>query len=148
MKKVVCFLLAFLAIIPGIFLAGCKDKDTAENVRNRTYYVTMFKIDSVDKTSTKTNQKMRIIFTDDNFKMVIGEESNAATYGYYLGTYTIEDNTITLKTTKSGGTLENIKKSATLKDYLIETLYYNEGTLHSEFVNNGNIIQYQFKLPN
>ena len=147
MKKILAIIVVIVLIaIPFVLFAGCKkDNNNAESVRNRSYYVTSVKRDNEDITATVTENKIKIIFTTENFKVERGINTEP-NYGFYMGTYTIEEDKVILTTTSSGGTFAGINYTSLLKDYYFTTLYYKNSKLHTEFVNGNLIFQYTFEV--
>lgn len=148
MKKFACIIALILVAIPMLCFAGCKNKDTAEAIVNRTYYVTKVVKDGQNISSTATKKHMRIVFMEDNFKIELGDAVDASSYGYYYGTYKIKENNITLKTTKYGGILYNATTDKSKGDFVLRELRFKNGKLFTEFINNHCILQYTLELKN
>lgn len=142
------FAIILIIIVPTLCFVGCKNKDTAKSVVNRTYYVTKVVKDGQNISSTATKKHMRIVFMEDNFKIELGDSVDTASYGYYYGTYSIDDNNITLNTKKYGGTLYNATTDKTKGDFVLKNLRYRSGKLYTEFINNHCILQYTLELKN
>lgn len=148
MKKFLSiFAIICVLIVPSFCFVGCKNGSSAETVVNRTYYVTKVVKDGQNISSNATKNKMRVVFMEDNFKMEIGESTNPTTYGFYYGTYVIDENDIVLNISHYGGIWQLAASSTELKDYVIKSLTYRNGKLHTEFINNHCILQYTFELP-
>ena len=148
MKKIFSFILVCLIIIPATILVGCGNDDyNAKNVRNKTYYLTSLIKDSANITSTLSEKNARIFFSEDHFKFEISNTTDTENYGYYLGTYTIDEGKFTLKATEFGGYLADAKTATAKQHLVLEKLNYYKDVLTIEFVCNNSIYQYQFKIP-
>lgn len=148
MKKFLSiFAVMCLLIIPSLCFVGCKNDDNAQTVINRTYYVTKVVKDGQNTSAYATKNKMRIVFMENNFKVEIGDSTNSTTYGYYYGTFEIDENNISLNISHYGGIWATAASDINLKDYIIKNLEYRSGKLHTEFINNHCILQYTFELP-
>ena len=147
MKKVLSFFMLALALVPTMFLAGCNDGDSAKAVRNKTYYVTSAFENTTDITETCKNANFRISFFTENFKVEYGLETQTATYGYYLGTYSVKDNKVTLNINQYGGVFTNYSTSSSTKQKIFSSFTYSNGALRTEFVVESSVMQYRLELP-
>ena len=139
MRKKWFYALAMVVlVIPALLFVGCGKTGTAKDVKNRTFYVkTAYKDMQVYQEAIDNN--LRISFFDDYFKVEYGLEN----VGYYLGTYTAENDTVELTTTDAGGgfTLESIPTSIKFSH-----LKYSKSVLSIEFVDKGVVVRYTFEL--
>jgi len=143
MKKIISFILVCLAFVPTLLFAGCSNNDTdASAVKNTIYYVTSAQKDSVDTTETYVNANMKIIFYDDLFKVEYSDQNNQAEYGYYLGTFTTNEDLVTLNTTEYGGTFIDYENNTARQECVFSILKYNKGKLTTAFTNKGSIVKY------
>ena len=148
MKKFISIFAVCLLIIPALCFTGCKNNRGAESVINRTYYVTKLMRDNQNVSASATNGNMRISFGNNYFKVEIGQEAVPAYYGFYTGTYSINDNDIALNIKTYGGIWSDAGTNSTKKDFVVKNLSYRKGNLFTEFISNNDILQYTFELPN
>lgn len=147
MKKILCFALTTLLLLPATLLVGCKnDNSSAKEVRNKSYYISSLTRNTENLTDTATSNNARIFFGEDNFIFEIAENGSAQ-YGYYQGTYSVEGTKITLTITTFGGSLTNAKTTPALQFWVFDELKYKNGTLEDEFVLQNYIYQVKFTAP-
>ena len=151
MKKIIGIIAIILciAIIPVFFLVCCKKDDyDTKSIVNRTYYVTKVMRDNQNVSTMATNDNMRINFGNNFFKVEIGQEAIPSSYGFYTGTYSIDENDISLTIKTYGGIWANAQSSSAKKDFVLKSLIFQKGKLHTEFINNNDILQYTLESPN
>ena len=141
MKKFFSFLIVFLALVPAAFLVGCGKKDTAANVKGRTYVVTMAKTNAADVKDILDNN-FRITFYDGHFTAEYGVEG-ADSYGSYLGSYTTDKNEVKLEITTYTGAFKTEIRPA----MKFSTLKYEGGKLIFEDIVEGSVWRFTFEIP-
>jgi len=147
MKKFInCFALILL-LIPVIVFSGCKNSNNASSVRNRVYYVTKASHKDNDISKSFTDKNMKIIFQETTFMVEFSNE-NAIDYGYYLGTYSTNEDVVVFTVTDAGGTYTNYENNPEKNFSVFSSLKYKKGKLYTEFVLNNSIYSFTLEVKN
>ena len=143
MKKVFNILLVLTFLLPTILFVGCGKDNSALSVKNSIFYITKATCKGADISKPYTDAHMKIVFQEETF-IVEYSESGKEDYGYYLGTFTINDNIINFTITEAGGTYSNYENDKDKQISVFTSLRYQKKKLYTEFAKNAAI--YSFTL--
>ena len=144
MKRFLYCISLILLLVPTIIFAGCKDSNKASSVKNKIYYVTNVVRNGDNISKEFTDKNLRIIFLENSFIVEFSHEKESD-YGFYLGTFTTNDDIVNLSISEVGGTYTNYQSNPKKNFSVFKSFRYRKGILTAEFVLNSSIYSFTLK---